>query len=261
MVASTAVPAKRWRLDWLVIATLFLVFFNGLPFLAPVFMQAGWEGAGRAIYLVYSSLCHQMAQRSFFLFGPEGFQMYNLADLPLEQTGPRLMLASRAFLGSPEMGWKVAWSDRMVSMYISPLVVAVIYAVMRRLKAARGQAVRPLPLWAVGLLLLPMALDGGTHWVSDLAGIGQGFRDSNVWLAQLTNHAFPASFYAGDALGSFNMLMRLLSGITFGVAIGGFLYPWIDLSTQSAASYNEITSQQLTELHGLSHLQTDSGEG
>jgi hypothetical protein len=30
------------------------------------------------------------------------------------------------------------------------------------------------------VLLLPMVIDGSTHAVSDLAGIGQGFRGTNL---------------------------------------------------------------------------------
>jgi hypothetical protein len=58
--------------------------------------------------------------------------------------------------------------------------------------------------------------------VSDFAGIGEGFRDSNIWLATLTHHAYPATFYAGDALGSFNSWMRWFSGILFGAGIVWF---------------------------------------
>src|SRR5690606_31561517 len=107
------------------------------------------------------------------------------------------MLVLRRFTGSEALGWKVAWSDRMVYMYVAPLLVAIAYAF------ARHRRVKPLPLWAFFLLLLPMAVDGGTHWLSDLAGIGQGFRYTNAWLAGLTGNILPAWFYAGDALGSF----------------------------------------------------------
>ena len=218
---------KRWPL-WLSLVLAILVVLNGLPFLAPVFMRIGWEFPGRAIYLAYGALCHQMAQRSFFLFGPGGFQMYNISELPIDMSGlsqGARILALRGFIGNPQMGWKVAWSDRMVYMYTAPLLVAVVYALLR----LRGP-VKPLSLWAFVLFLMPMAIDGGTHWVSDFAGIGQGFRDSNLWLATLTNHALPAAFYAGDALGSFNSLMRLFSGLSFGIAVGGLIYPYLDLS-------------------------------
>ena len=41
-----------------------------LPFLAPVAMQLGWTRIGRIIYTVYIPFCHQLPQRSWFLFGP-----------------------------------------------------------------------------------------------------------------------------------------------------------------------------------------------
>ncbi|MCX6078153.1 MAG: DUF2085 domain-containing protein [Chloroflexi bacterium] len=85
-----------------------------------------------------------------------------------------------------------------------------------------------LPLWGLAIFLLPMALDGTTHFVSDIAGIGQGFRDTNLWMGILTNHAFSPSFYAGDAWGSFNSLMRLLTGILFGLGIVWFGFPYLD---------------------------------
>ena len=215
------------RPDWLAVVVVVLIIFNGLPFLAPVFMKFHWDGIAQAIYYVYGFLCHQMAQRSFFLFGPKLFQMYNLSDLPVQVTGLNQlnqMLVLRNFVGNDQLGWKVAWSDRMVAMYTAPLLVAIAYAFLRKLGS-----VKPLTLWGFALLLVPMAIDGGSHWVSDFAGLGQGFRDSNIWLATLTNQAFPASFYSGDSLGSYNSFMRLFSGVTFGIAVGGLIYPYVDL--------------------------------
>jgi hypothetical protein len=49
-----------------------------------------------------------------------------------------------------------------------------------------------------------------------------------VWLAQLTNAALPAAFYAGDALGSFNSIMRLLTGVIFGIGTVWFAFPYVD---------------------------------
>lgn len=223
------------RPKWMALFIALYTPFIALPFLAPVFMQIGWEDPGRAVYFIYRFFCHQMAQRSFFLFGPRGFQMYNLADLPVasEALTRNTSLVMRQFVGNSDIGWKVAWSDRMVYMYGAILVAAMFYAFVRR----RG-AVRPLPVWAFALLLLPMALDGGTHMLSDFAGVGQGFRYTNAWLVTPTGHAFPTWFYVGDAFGSFNSWMRLLSGLTFGNAIVGLLFPWIDLTISPLSSLN-----------------------
>ena len=72
-----------------------------------------------------------------------------------------------------------------------------------------------------------MLLDGLTHAISDLSGIGQGFRDTNAWLALLTQDTFPISFYAGDAIGSFTSLMRLVTGLVTGIAIVWLGLPYI----------------------------------
>ncbi len=217
------------RLDWLALVIAALASFVGLPFLAPVFMWAGWEGLARGVYWVYGALCHQMAQRSFFLFGPRGFQMYSLDSLPLadEALAGNAALVMRQFIGNADIGWKVAWSDRMVFMYGATLLFAVAYGLWHR----RG-VVRPLPIWAFAALLLPMVIDGSTHMLSDTAGLTEGFRYTNAWLADLTNRALPAWFYAGDSLGSFNSWMRLLSGITFGFAVVGLLFPRLDIQNR-----------------------------
>ena len=106
--------------------------------------------------------------------------MYSLAEIQAawQQTNNPAIL--RQFDGNAIMGWKVAWSDRMVSMYTSILAGGLIYGFFRR-------RLRPLPLWGYALFVLPMGLDGGTHLISDLAGIGQGFRDSNAWLVSFAN--------------------------------------------------------------------------
>jgi hypothetical protein len=43
---------------------------------------------------------------------------------------------------------------------------------------------------------------------------------------QLTRGLFPAAFYAGDAWGTFNSLMRLATGILFGIGTVWFGYPY-----------------------------------
>jgi uncharacterized membrane protein len=118
------------------------------------------------------------------------------------------------------LGWKVAWSDRMISFYTSVWFFAVIWYPFRN-------KVKPLPWWAFLLLLAPITFDGVTHAISDMAGIGQGFRDTNAWLVALTNNVFSTSFYAGDAFGSFNSWMRLLSGPPAGAGIVWLAFPYI----------------------------------
>jgi uncharacterized membrane protein len=189
-------------------------------------MKLGWTSAAGFIYLVYSTQCHQLPQRSYFLFGAQ--PTYELAEIQAAWRTTDNPMILRQFVGNPEMGWKVAWSDRMVSMYTSILFGGLLYWPFRR-------RLRPLSLWGFALLLLPMVIDGGTHMLSDMAGIGRGFRDSNAWLAALTQNGLPATFYAGDGLGSFNSWMRLLTGLLFGLGIVWLGYPYLEASFRNIA--------------------------
>jgi uncharacterized membrane protein len=174
------------------------------------------------IYTLYGFQCHQMAQRSYFLFGSR--VTYGLAELQTIWPGATDMSNLGAIIGNEQLGWKVAWSDRMVAMYAATLVFGLLFGLIR---SRVRRTLRRMPVWLFLLLLLPMALDGGTHLISDLSGIGEGFRATNQWLATLTGHRL-SSFYAGDALGSFNSWMRLLTGVLFGLAIVGLVYPEIE---------------------------------
>lgn len=144
--------------------------------------------------------------------------MYSLQEIQAVWQDTNNPAVLRQFIGNAEMGWKVAWSDRMVAMYTSILLFGFLFGLFR-------QRIRPLPLWAFVLLLVPMFLDGMTHLISDMAGIGQGFRDSNTWLVRLTNHTLLDSFYAGESWGSFNSWMRLITSLLFGLGVVWITYP------------------------------------
>lgn len=191
-----------------------------LPFLAPVLMAVGWTGAGTLLYTLYTPFCHQLPQRSWFLFGEK--LTYTLAEIVqvYPSTDPWQL---RFFYGTPEIGWKVAWSDRMLSFYTMTPVFGLLYAAL-----GRGRW-RPISWRVLVLTLLPIALDGTTHILNDLlSGVsGGGFRDTNLWLAALTGNAFPA-FYPGDHFGTFNWWARLLTGLLAAWGVAFFAFPWLD---------------------------------
>jgi len=217
---------------WLLLFNLLFGLWITAPFLAPVFMRLGWIGAGNAVYSFYGMFCHQMAQRSFFMFGAQS--MYNVGQLPVVLTGTEGIdiLVLRNFIGDPQIGWKVAWSDRMVYMYGSLWIAALIYAIRRRTRKIS------LPrLHLCTLFLFPMIVDGITHMVSDITGgLTGGFRYSNEWLASLTGHSLPSWFYIGDTFGSFNAWMRLVSGILFGVGVVWIVFPYFGQAIDEAST-------------------------
>jgi len=167
---------------WLAIACLALAIFIALPLAAPLLMANGLTEPAQAIYTMYHATCHQEPARSFFVGGPHA--IYSRSEL--ESLTPVRPLA--AFVGSPAMGYKVAFCERDVAMYVSILVFLVFYGAMRR-KAPR------LPLWLYVLLILPLAIDGLTQLT--------GLRES-TWL------------------------LRTITGTLFGVATAWLLLPEVD---------------------------------
>ena len=226
--------ARHWFEAFLVVYGLWVF----TPFLAPIFMKIGWTVAGRAIYFMYSFFCHQLPERSFFFFGQK--TMYSVSEIQAVWQDTVNPMILRKFIGNEAIGWKVAWSDRMISFYMSVWFFAVAWWPLRR-------NVKPLSWWAFTLLLLPMAVDGSTHAISDLAGIGQGFRDTNQWLAILTNNAFSASFYVGDGLGSFNSIARLMTGLLAGLAIVWLAFPYIFQSQALNQELDRLSYEKVLE--------------
>lgn len=128
----------------------------------------------------------------------------------------------------------------MISFYTSVWFFALLWHPLH-------QRIKPISWWGFTLLLLPIAVDGITHSVSDLAGIGQGFRDTNAWLAMLTNNSLPEAFYAGDALGSFNSLMRFISGLLAGLGIVWLVFPYVFHAQVNDQKLDEKSYAQVIE--------------
>lgn len=209
------------RRNWI---AFFLVFYGGfvlLPFLAPVLMKWNVPGLGKAIYFAYGFVCHQLPQRSLFFFGRQ--LMYSVAEIQeiWQITDNPLIL--RQLIGNPEMGWKVAWSDRMISMYGGIWLAGLLWMRLQRHKWK-------ISVWMFGFLALPMVLDGLTHFVSDFSGLTKGFRYTNQWLAVLTRSSFPQSFYVGDGSGSFNSWARGVTGMLFAFGLVWWAFPHIEES-------------------------------
>jgi uncharacterized membrane protein len=224
---------------WLALFNTFVGVVVLLPYLAPVLMRLELTGLADRIYFLYVILGHQLPQRSIFLFGPQ--LMYSLPEITaVTQSLDPLVL--KQFVGNAGMGWKVAYSDRLMAWYGSFWIASLVYAGIR-------PRVKPLPFRGLILFSLPMFIDGLTHTISDVLvnqQFGAGFRDTNLWLAQLTNNVLPAWFISGDALGSFNSLARWISGALFGIGLAWFLLPW----AENAFAYRRV---ELETKKGSSH--------
>lgn len=191
---------------WVAVFSLLVLTYVALPFMAPTLMEAGQPGIAKVIYTIYSPLCHQLAFRSWFLFGPQPAYPRQLAGTSLESFGAATgiaeddYLAARAFLGNPQVGYKVAICERDIAIYGAIFLAGVVFGVFRRW-------IKPLPLWAWFLFgIVPIALDGGTQLVFGLP-------------------IFPFSLFAVRESTPF---LRTLTGGLFGVMNVWMAYPYVE---------------------------------
>jgi uncharacterized membrane protein len=209
---------------------LFLYVF--LPFAAPVLMKEGLTEEARVIYTLYSPLCHQLAFRSFFLFGEQPYYPRNLAGVSSATTYEQIMglnpvsnektdqfiLDARNFLGNDTVGYKVAICERDIAMYGSIFLFGVVYALA-------GKKFKQIP-WYIWLVIgvFPIALDGFSQLPSMIAGLPNFLpnRESTPFL-------------------------RVVTGGLFGLMTAWFLYPLIEASmaeTRSMFAYKKAVLTQ-----------------
>jgi uncharacterized membrane protein len=224
---------------WLRYLLLFFGLYVSFSFLTPVMMHFGLTGPARVLYTLYSPFCHQFAFRSLFLFGEQTtypraitgasqvpFEVYAATDadflshydywyrssagvtpealseqsLASEWSLP-FQFASRDFVGSAQMGYKMTLCMRDIAIYSSIFVGALIYSrpyIRRRL--------RPAPLWLYALLgLTPIAIDGLSQML--------GYPPFNLW-------------YPRETLPGF----RLVTGALFGLMSAWLALPYLELS-------------------------------
>ncbi len=162
--------ARHWLALFNVLVGLYLL----LPFLAPVLASAGLSTPSSLIYSVYSATCHQLPERSYFLFGEQPF--YSLASLETSGLSEgQGLFQRRAFRGNESTGYKIAVCQRDVAIYGSVVAAGLLFGILRR-------GIPTIGLKFYLLLLIPIALDG----LSQLFGL----RESNWWLRTVTGALF-----------------------------------------------------------------------
>lgn len=191
---------------WLAVFNVLAFIYVGLPFLAPTLMHLGARTAASLIYATYRPLCHQLPQRSWFLFGPK--LAYRLPEL-MALAGDEVTDAfSSRFIGNEALGYKVAFCQRDVAIYGAIFISGLLYGVLRRYRD-----VSPLPWWAYILLgLVPMGLDGGYQLLSYLLPL---------LLPRTSLQPYETT-----------PLMRVVTGVLFGWATVWLAYPYVQASME-----------------------------
>jgi uncharacterized membrane protein len=182
---------------YLLLLNIFLLLYAGLPFLAPVFMKAGYPALARPIYSLYGATCHKLAYRSWFLFGEQ-------PAYPREAAGIEEWLTYGEVTGNNEydlweardydgelsaegyqIGYKVPFCQRDVAIWGAMLLFGVLFALT-------GRKIPPLPIvvWFI-VGILPIGLDGGTQVISQTGLFSWlPYRESTPLLRSLTGAFF-----------------------------------------------------------------------
>jgi uncharacterized membrane protein len=176
---------------WLKGLNILIFIYLGLPFLAPVLMNSGATAPATIIYRLYGAVCHQFAFRSWFLYGEQYAYPRETAEVerlvPYGQaTGmdENDIFASRAYIGEEGVGYKVAFCQRDVAIYVGVLLFGLIFG-------ASGHRIKSLR-WYIWLLVgvAPIALDGLSQLLSQPPFEFWDVRESTPFLRSLTGFLF-----------------------------------------------------------------------
>lgn len=193
---------------FMLVFNLIIFLYVGLPFLAPVLMKTGLTGPGKLIYTIYSPLCHQLAFRSWFLFGEQGYYPRAVANISGVETYEQIsgqqtidILEARKFIGNEQLGYKVALCERDIAIYGAILLFGIIFALSKN-------RFKPIP-WYIWIVvgLVPIGFDG----VSQLPGLMANVPE---WLPLRESTPF----------------LRSLTGGLFGLTTAWYLFPLIEFS-------------------------------
>lgn len=195
---------------YLLVFNLFVFVYVGFSFLAPILMRSGATTPAKIIYRVYGTVCHQLAFRSFFLFGEqtvyprraagwENLKSFQEATGLSEDNNPVNLYNAHQFVGNSIVGYKAALCQRDVSIYLAILLFGLIYpAINRRLPAL------PWFVWVV-FGLIPIGLDGVSQLLSQPPFSFLPYRESTP-------------------------LLRILTGGLFGFTTAWFGYPLVEIT-------------------------------
>jgi len=166
-VLGRIVHTISWH--WLLLFNTAIGIFAFLPILAPILMVTGHARWGRFIYAFLGLSCHQLPERSFFLFGPRLAYALNQLEHLL---GPSVPLR---YIGDTATGFKMAVCERDIAIYLAMFLAGMVFALVRH-------RLQPLSWKGFVVLCVPMAVDG----------LGQlfGFWESTPWSRVVTGSLF-----------------------------------------------------------------------
>jgi len=208
---------------YLAVLNVVMLFYFGLPILAPVLMNTGLKTPANIIYTIYKPLCHQFGFRSFFLFGEQAYYPLDEAHISGvktfgEVTGFQELndptaysrFQARQYVGTETVGYKMALCERDMGIYSAIFLFGIVYALT-------GRRLKPLH-WILWLLIGmgPIGLDGFSQLFSQMEW---------SWLASILPYRESTP------------VLRIFTGVLFGFATAWFSYPYIEESMMESRQF------------------------
>lgn len=203
--------------NYMILFILILALYVGGSILAPVLMKVGAETPAKVLYTIYKPFCHQLAFRSFFLFGEHAYYPRALAGIEDVITYEELIASgiilgnvdlvdARDFLGNDFTGYKIALCQRCLAIYVAMLLFSIVFAVT-------GNRIKPIA-WYVWILvgMVPIGVDG----VSQIPG-ALGIRMPEWMIIRETTPVF-----------------RVVTGALFGIITFWYLLPQVEDSMRES---------------------------
>ena len=162
---------------WLAIFNAGFGMYVALALLAPILMHLGHPKAAGWIYTLYHPLCHQLPERSYFLFGRDHLlDVYSLSQLnDLGYLRNSSILARKYFVGNASIGYKMAFCQRCFAIYTTFFLSGIAFGIT-------GRRWKRLSFKAYLLFILPMGIDGGLQLI--------GLHESSWMLRTITGALF-----------------------------------------------------------------------
>jgi uncharacterized membrane protein len=192
---------------------LAVLLYVGFAFMAPVLLKIGAIDAAKTIYTLYKPLCHQLAFRSFFIFGDQVVyprESAHVDDLltygEVSGLDENDIILARDFNGNERLGFKVALCQRDIAIYLSIFIFGMIFSIS-------GRKIKPIP-WYIWLILGigPIGLDGFSQLLSQT-----GYAIFN-WLPYRES----------------TPILRVITGGLFGLFTAWYGYPFVEESVEES---------------------------
>ncbi len=139
-------------------------------------------------------------------------------------------------------GYQVAFCWRNTAIYAGMLMFGILYGLARDRDIAMLRWLkRPIRVWTLLLMLLPMALDGFTHIF--------GLRDM---VENVNMDMWYGSLFSGSQVFSANWWLRILTGMMAALGIVWFLFPRINKGAQDSEELRVSYRKHLAGLQSYS---------